>query len=655
MKKINSALNQFSKLIAIILLISCATEKEQEIDYEKEFYSIVNEFEKSSILEFDASEYIDDKFFLSFIEKIDEQKLIFLQSDINSLQDESFKSDSSQYKKIRRIVNLYYDRYTDSLKKRKRFLRWHKFNFDTVEYIDLNVRSDFFNDEDEKDEYQRKIVKNEILNLLLTGSEIKEAKKELIELYNDRISSLSKIRESDKFGFMANSLLSMLDPHASYFSDRDLENWNLRMNLSFEGIGAILSYESERARIQELMPGGPAINSNEIEVGDKILKVGQGKSGKLKNVIGWRLDDIVQLIRGEEGTIVRLEIENKSEKKVVSLVRGKVPLEESDASDEVIEINNKKLGYIKLPSFYSDVECLRSNVYICKTATSDVHKALRNFNYDEVEGLVIDLRNNGGGYLHEADSLTRLFIDYGPTVQVKNPDRDVEILNSWRSARVWSKPLVVLVNNYSASASEIFAGAMQDYNRGIIIGQTTFGKGSVQKFITTEYGQVKLTDSLYYRVSGQPTQLYGVTPNLQIPTLLDEDNYGERKYKNALKPAFIQNTYYVQYQDLEPVSFFESFEERINESKYFQKIAKIRQTRDSQLKLSLNYEARTELQMKERENTLELVNFGRELIGKEVFESYEQYQSSVKKEEFFIDAEIDQSLKVLSEMLEQKI
>jgi len=410
MKKRSLASNQFSKLIALVFLFSCTTEQEPKINYEAEFNSIIYEFEKSSILEFDANKTINNDFLFTFIEKIDAQKTIFLQSDIEKLRGENLNSNSSQFQKISKIVSLYYDRYRESLEKRKRLLYTHKFNFEKDEHINLEDRSAFFIDIDEKDEYQRKIVKNEILNLLLAENELKDAKKELKELYADRISSLSKIRESDRFGFMANNLLSMLDPHASYFSERDLENWNLRMNLSFEGIGALLSYENERAKIQELMPGGPAIGSNKIKVGDKILKVGQGINGRLKNVVGWRLDDIVQLIRGEEGTIVRLEIENENEKKVVALTRGKVPLEESDASEEILEVNNKRLGYIKLPSFYSDIECLRSNVYVCKTATSDVQRVLRNFNYDDVEGLVIDLRNNGGGYLHEADSLTRLFM-----------------------------------------------------------------------------------------------------------------------------------------------------------------------------------------------------------------------------------------------------
>ena len=252
--------------------------------------------------------------------------------------------------------------------------------------------------DEEKQDYQRRIVKNELINLLLDDKNNFEAKSELKKTYTNRLSSISKIRESDRFGILANNFLSMLDPHASYFSERDLENWNLRMNLSFEGIGAILSYEEEKAKIQELMPGGPAIQSKKINVGDKIIKVGQGERGRLRNVIGWRLDDIVELIRGDEGTTVRLEIENDQGKEIVNLTRGTVTLENSDASSEVVEFNDRKLGYIKLPSFYSDYECLKRNLYVCKTATSDVQKLLREFNYQDIEGIVLDLRNNGGGY-----------------------------------------------------------------------------------------------------------------------------------------------------------------------------------------------------------------------------------------------------------------
>lgn len=349
---------------------------------------------------------------------------------------------------------------------------------------------------------------------------------------------------------------------------------------------------------------------------------------------------------------MRLEIENDQGKEIVNLTRGTVKLEDSDASSEVLKFNERKIGYIKLPSFYSDYECLRRNLYMCKTATSDVQKFLRAFNYEDIEGIVLDLRNNGGGYLHEADSLTRLFINYGPTVQVKNPTKDVEILHSWRSTKVWDKPLIVLVNKYSASASEIFAGAMQDYNRGIVIGQTTFGKGSVQRFKTTSYGQIKLTDSLYYRITGLPTQLFGVEPNLVIPSLVSEEVLGEGEYENAIKPNNIDNAYFVSFENFDSDSLKKSFEKRINDSDYFNKIDEIKKQRDSNLFLSLNLKERKLIKESDRKNTLELVNFGRTLSGKEKFANFDEYEDYVAEDEFILDAEIDQSLKVIVDLIE---
>ena len=649
------ALKPFFSLIFALFLFSCSFEQEEQLNYEAEFNSIVSEFEKSSILNFDRKDIEKDTFLEQFITKLDKQKNTFLQEDLNKFRENSNNQTKPIYLKLKEVVDLYYLRYEESLKTRRQFLNNYEFNYNKNEQINLKPRDSFFQNKQEKQDYQRRIVKNELINLLLEDKNNFEAKSELKKTYTNRLSSISKIRESDRFGILANNFLSMLDPHASYFSERDLENWNLRMNLSFEGIGAILSYEEEKAKIQELMPGGPAIQSKKIKVGDKIIKVGQGESGRLKNVIGWRLDDIVELIRGDEGTTVRLEIENDQGKEIVNLTRGTVTLENSDASSEVVEFNDRKLGYIKLPSFYSDYECLRRNVYICKTATSDVQKLIREFNYQNIQGIVIDLRNNGGGYLHEADSLTRLFINYGPTVQVKNPSKDVEILHSWRSTKVWDGPLIVLVNKYSASASEIFAGAMQDYNRGIIIGQTTFGKGSVQRFRTTNKGQIKLTDSLYYRITGQPTQLYGVEPNLKIPSLLDSEELGEIEYQNAIKPDNIENAFFVTFDDFNSDNYKESFEQRIFASEYFNKINEIKRERDSNLFLSLNLEKRKMIRQLDRTNTLELVNFGRTLSGNEIFSNYDEYQEYISDDEFILDAEIDQSFKVLLEVIEQNV
>ena len=646
------ALKPLFSLIFALFLFSCSFEQEEQINYEAEFNSIVYEFEKSSILNFDRKDIEKDTFLEQFITKLDKQKNTFLQEDLNKFRENSNNKIKSKYQQLKEVVDLYYHRYEESLKTRRQFLNNYEFNYNKSEQINLKPRDSFFQNNQEKQDYQRRIVKNELINLLLEDKNNFEAKSELKKTYINRLSSISKIRESDRFGILANNFLSMLDPHASYFSERDLENWNLRMNLSFEGIGAILSYEEEKAKIQELMPGGPAIQSKKIKVGDKIIKVGQGERGRLRNVIGWRLDDIVELIRGDEGTTVRLEIENDQGKEIVNLTRGTVTLENSDASSEVIEFNNRKVGYIKLPSFYSDYECLRRNLYVCKTASSDVQKLLREFNYQDIEGIVLDLRNNGGGYLHEADSLTRLFINYGPTVQVKNPSKDVEILHSWRSTKVWEKPLIVLVNKYSASASEIFAGAMQDYNRGIIIGQTTFGKGSVQRFKTTNNGQIKLTDSLYYRVTGLPTQLSGVVPNLTIPSLLNDEVLGEGEYENAIKPNNIDNAYFISFENIDSELLQQSFQKRISASDYFNKILEIKKRRESNLFLSLNLDERKLIQESDKNSTLELVNFGRTLSGKKEFVNFTEYENYETEDDFIMDAEIDQSFKVLVELIE---
>ena len=469
--------NQFSKLLLLFFLFGCSNENtESNIDYSKEFDSIIKEFNQSSILEFNKSNYLNDAFISEFLEKLDPQKTVFIQDDINEIMNTEVSTN--EYLIFRKSVEKFYQRFNESISYRMKLLKSYSFDLNKDEYIFLNSRDSYFINKDEKNDYQRKYLKNEIIAQMLEEKSYEEAIKELSQSYSDRASSLKKLRESDKFGLLANNFLSLFDPHSSYFSRRDLENWNLRMNLSFEGIGAILSYENEKAKIEELMPGGPAINSQKIKVGDKIIKVGEGKQGKLINVIGWRLDDIVERIRGEEGTIIKLEIENEDGRNIIELERGKVSLEERDASKEILEFDGKKLGYIKVPSFYSDAKCFELNNYACKSATNDVQKFLRDFRFEGIEGLIIDLRNNGGGYLHEADSLTRLFINYGPTVQIKSPDKEVVIYNSWKSNRSWNKPLIVLVNKFSASASEIFAGAMQDYNRAIIVGQTTFGKGS---------------------------------------------------------------------------------------------------------------------------------------------------------------------------------
>tara|TARA_E500000075_G_C6994785_1_gene325952 strand:+ start:830 stop:2770 length:1941 start_codon:yes stop_codon:yes gene_type:complete len=644
------ALNQFSKALLLIVLVGCSYQPEDPIDYNQEFQSILTTFDNSSILDLNADEYINNTLFLNFVSRLDGQKIHFLEEDLASFEDSQI-SRGNIYQNLKAVIDIFYQRYEESLKKRRELLTNHNFDLNIDESIKLNDRERFFTSSHEKTTYLRKLVKNEIIIQMLDGKAQNEAIAELKTNYRDRLSSLSKVRDEDKFGILANNFLSLIDPHSSYFSARDLENWNLRMNLSFEGIGAILGYENEVAKIEELMPGGPAIKSKKINVGDKVLKVGQGRTGRMINVRGWRLDDIVEKIRGADGSIVRLEIENQSGKEIIELTRGKVVLEESDAFSEIITRENTKVGYINLPSFYSDSECMRLSMYSCKSAANDVQKILRDFKLQDVEGLVFDLRNNGGGFLHEADYLTRLFIDSGPTVQIKDSNDNINVYTTWRTNRTWSKPVVVLVNKFSASASEIFAGALQDYNRAVIMGQETFGKGSVQRFTDTLNGQIKFTDSLYYRVSGQPTQIYGVTPNLLIPNLINNDDYGEKRYENAIKPSAINSAIYFVNNPLVDDNIEEIHKQALSASAYFSLLNEIKE-KEANLEINLNYEKRVRERERSRTDSLKLINLRREISNLKQFQTYEEYIEFEEEDEFALDAEIDQSINILLELVE---
>jgi len=644
------ALNRFFKALLIIVLVGCSYQPEDPIDYNQEFQSILTTFDRSSILDLNADDYVNNKLFLNFVNKLDGQKIHFLEEDLASFEDSQISSENI-YQNLKEVIDIFYKRYEESLKKRRDLLTNHNFDLNIDESIKLNDRERFFTSRDEKTTYLRKLVKNEIIIQMLDGKAQNEAIADLKINYRDRISSLSKVRNEDKFSILANNFLSLIDPHSSYFSARDLENWNLRMNLSFEGIGAILGYENEVAKIEELMPGGPAIKSKKINVGDRVLKVGQGRTGRMINVRGWRLDDIVEKIRGEDGSIVRLEIENQSGKEIIELTRGKVVLEESDAFSEVITRENIKVGYINLPSFYSDSECMRLSMYSCKSAANDVQKILRDFKLQDVEGLVFDLRNNGGGFLHEADYLTRLFIDSGPTVQIKDSNDNINVYTTWRTNKTWSKPVVVLVNKFSASASEIFAGALQDYNRAVIMGQETFGKGSVQRFTDTLNGQIKFTDSLYYRVSGKPTQIYGVTPNLLIPNLINNDDYGEKRYENAIKPSAIDSAIYFVNSPLVDDNIEEIHNQALSESAYFSLLNEIKE-KEANIEISLNYEERVNERERSRTDSLKLINLRREISNLKQFQTYEEYIEFEKEDEFALDAEIDQSINILLELVE---
>jgi len=358
----------------------------------------------------------------------------------------------------------------------------------------------------------------------------------------------------DAFQSFMNSYAESTDPHTDYLGPRAAENFDISMKLSLEGIGAVLQARDEYTAIREIVPAGPAAKSGKVHVGDRIVAIGEGTSGPMTDVIGWRLDDVVKHIRGKKDTTVRLEIlpadagvDGKHE--MISLVRQKVSIEEQAAKKKVIEIKDagvtRKIGVIDLPSFYSDFGARREGDKDFKSATRDVAKLLGELKAEGVEGVVMDLRNNGGGSLAEANELTGLFIDQGPVVQVRDARGEVQVQGDDEPGMSWSGPMAVLVNRGSASASEIFAAAIQDYGRGLIVGQPTFGKGTVQNLVdldrftrnTSEkpqFGELKMTIQEFFRINGGSTQLKGVTPDIQFPKNGDEKDFGESTYDNAL-------------------------------------------------------------------------------------------------------------------------
>ncbi|ATH83164.1 carboxy terminal-processing peptidase [Ectopseudomonas hydrolytica] len=398
-------------------------------------------------------------------------------------------------------------------------------------------------DRAELDELWRKRLKDEVLRLKIAGKETKDIQELLTKRYRNQLARLKQTRGEDVFQAYINAFATTYDPHTTYLSPDNAENFDINMSLSLEGIGAVLQSDNEHVKVVRLVPAGPAEKSKQIAPADKIVGVAQG-NGEMVDVIGWRLDEVVKLIRGPKGSTVRLEVIPASNppsdqtSKVVTITREAVKLEEQAAKKKVLELKHEgrdyKLGVIELPAFYLDFKAFRAGDPNYKSTTRDVKRLLDELQAEKVDGVVIDLRNNGGGSLQEATELTSLFIEQGPTVLVRNADGRVDVLADDSKGVYYSGPLAVLVNRLSASASEIFAGAMQDYHRALILGGQTFGKGTVQTIQPLNHGELKLTLAKFYRVSGQSTQNQGVIPDILYPDVMDTKDIGESALPAAL-------------------------------------------------------------------------------------------------------------------------
>ncbi|MGB5882974.1 MAG: carboxy terminal-processing peptidase [Desulfobulbales bacterium] len=411
-------------------------------------------------------------------------------------------------------------------------------------------------------ELWRKRLKSNALGLKLADKSLEEIQETLLKRYQNQLNRVEQNSSDDAFEFYINALALSTDPHTQYFSPHRTENFNINMSLSLEGIGAVLQSEDEYTKIVRLIPGGPAERSKLLQAADRIVGVAQGADGEMLDIVGWRLDEVVNKIRGPKGTLVRLEIipadaADSHQTKGVSIIRDKVKLEEQAAKKQIIEVKREtktyKIGIIDIPTFYADFKGMNAGNPDYKSTTKDVQNLLLELQEAGIAGLIVDLRDNGGGSLQEANSLTGLFIGLGPTVQVRNASGRIDVIRDHDPKLVYSGPLVVLVNRMSASASEIFAGAIQDYNRGVVIGEETFGKGTVQSLLPLPKGQLKATTAKYYRVSGKSTQNKGVVPDLYYPSLYSLHDIGESSLPEALPWDKINSIPYQTYYKMEEV------------------------------------------------------------------------------------------------------
>ncbi len=507
---------------------------------------IMDKLSKRHYRNLPIDDHLSAEFLDNYLETLDPGRLYFLQADIEQFYKDKTRHDDyikkGELKPGFDIYHTYQQRVTERLEWVLAKLNDTKvaFDFNGKDQVEMDrEKAPWPRDRAEADELWDKRLKLSVLNLKLAGKTVDEAKVTLQRRYKNQLHRTTQQNPQDVYETLINSFTILYDPHTNYFSPRTSENFNINMSLQLEGIGAVLQSEDEHTKVVRLVAGGPADKQGQLKPADKIVGVGQGMEGEMIDVVGWRLDEVVDMIRGKKDTLVRLEVQtDETEPKIVPIKRGTVKLEDQAAQKAVFEITEgtvkRKIGVIDVPAFYHDFEAYRRGDQNFRSTTRDVANLLRELEEENVEGVILDLRNNGGGSLQEATMLTDLFIDQGPVVQIREADGRVSQHNRSRSRAYYRGPLVVMINRLSASASEIFAGAIQDYNRGIIVGSQSFGKGTVQLLSDLPEGQLKLTESKFYRVSGDSTQHRGIIPDISMPVLIDQDEVGESAYETAL-------------------------------------------------------------------------------------------------------------------------
>jgi len=607
---------------------------------------IVNELTSKHYSKQVLDDGLSNRFLSQYVNNLDPAKSYLLQSDIdefkrweNELDNMLKKGDLSAgfY-----IFNRYQERAQSRLQANIDLLE-SGFEFDLTEDDSLNMdleQAQWPASAQAADVFWKKRIKEPYLRLILSDKEPDAARSLLVKRYTNLLNQLSQRDSEDIFQIFMNSLAELYDPHTSYMSPRSMENFRIAMSLSLTGIGAVLQREDENTKVVRIIPGGPADKQGILKAGDKIISVGQGEEEGV-DVIGWRLDDVVDMIRGAKDTIVKLEImpavgEAAGSTREIAIVRDKIQLEEQAAKSEIIEVKNDsgnyRFGVITIPTFYLDVEAFYNRDPEFKSTTKDVQRLLGEMADQNIDGVILDLRNNGGGFLQEATTLTDLFIDPGPIVQVRDANEVVSRNHRSRYNAYYRGPLMVMTNRLSASASEIFAGAIQDYERGFVVGEQTFGKGTVQIQLPVREGQLKLTESKFYRVSGESTQNLGVVPDIELPAFYDAEIVGESSEKNALPWDKINAVPHRRYNltDLPVDRLVERHKSRLSQDpdlRYLSDELTLMKERRAQQSISLNEEQRRQ-EAKEYDLTrLAIENKRRSAKGLSPYDTVEAWQA----------------------------
>jgi len=595
---------------------------------------------------------IDDelsrRYLENYLDSLDPSRMFFYSTDISSFKVHKNKFDD--YFKTGNLSSAYdiYGVYQQRVKSRLTSVL--ELLSDTTIKFDFTDNDEVLLERDEEpwpstladaDRLWFKRVKLSLLNLKMAGKTLEEAKDTVSKRYKRQLKRIEQEDTNDIFETIANALTLLYDPHTNYWSPRTSENFNINMRLSLEGIGAVLQSDEEYTKVVRLVAGGPADKQGQLKPSDRITGVAQGDDGEVVDVVGWRLEEVVDLIRGPKNTIVKLEVTRadfkQDESNLIRINRGRVKLEDQAAQKEILELSDGdelyKLGVIYLPTFYVDFDAQRQRKMDYKSSSNDVARLVRELEKDDVDGIILDLRNNGGGSLQEAVNLTDLFIDQGPVVQIRSPDDRINRHNRSRFKALYDGPLVVLVNRLSASASEIFAGAIQDYSRGIIIGSQTFGKGTVQSVNPLVEGGLKITESKFYRVSGDSTQHRGVIPDIEMPLLIDPEEVGESAYDNALpwdKIHAVPHSEYFNFSSILPV-IKNLHQKRTHDDpdfKYLIDQIRIMERNKEKKTISLNESVRVKEKDNLEQEAMEIENKRRQAKQMTIYKTVEEYRKA---------------------------